>query len=218
MKVLDSLISPRKLCMSFRSFCFQGGIVYSNKVLLMSSTLPRDMAIQGLGHGLEATLTTHKEKVLVASHGLDGELWDPSKDIYLPQRYSPNDIEGKSFCRKTLKRCVGLHSGSSVVVGCICNGDSNTDGLREAVRVALHGGAQSLYCVGHLHGKQRACDELNCAGIKGRTEGISITVPCLSSVTCVKPSVFTETVECRVTLHLGSLVSIYQTGRQSNVC
>lgn len=27
-------------------------------------------------------------------------------------------------------------------VGCICNGDSNTDGLREAVRVALHGGAQ----------------------------------------------------------------------------
>jgi starch synthase len=83
-----------------------------------------------------------REKVLVASHGLDGELWDPSKDIYLPQRYSPNDIEGKSFCRKTLKRCVGLHSGSSVVVGCICNGDSNTDGLREAVRVALHGGAQ----------------------------------------------------------------------------
>jgi starch synthase len=38
----------------------KGGIVYSNKVLLMSSTLPRDMAIQGLGHGLEATLTTHK--------------------------------------------------------------------------------------------------------------------------------------------------------------
>uniref|UniRef100_A0A0E0NMI4 starch synthase n=1 Tax=Oryza rufipogon TaxID=4529 RepID=A0A0E0NMI4_ORYRU len=123
----------------------KGGIVYSNKVLLMSSTLPRDMAIQGLGHGLEATLTTHKEKVLVASHGLDGELWDPSKDIYLPQRYSPNDIEGKSFCRKTLKRRVGLHSGSSVVVGCICNGDSNTDGLREAVRVALHGGAQVIF-------------------------------------------------------------------------
>lgn len=111
-----------------------------------------------------------REKVLVASHGLDGELWDPSKDIYLPQRYSPNDIEGKSFCRKALKRRLGLHSGSSVVVctshclaqktyfclaitvfhevyvvcqfGCICNGDSNTDGLREAVRVALHGGAQ----------------------------------------------------------------------------
>uniref|UniRef100_I1P5C9 starch synthase n=1 Tax=Oryza glaberrima TaxID=4538 RepID=I1P5C9_ORYGL len=123
----------------------KGGIVYSNKVLLMSSTLPRDMAIQGLGHGLEATLTTHKEKVLVASHGLDGELWDPSKDIYLPQRYSPNDIEGKSFCRKALKRHLGLHSGSSVVVGCICNGDSNTDGLREAVRVALHGGAQVIF-------------------------------------------------------------------------
>ncbi|KAF0933460.1 hypothetical protein E2562_018555 [Oryza meyeriana var. granulata] len=123
----------------------KGGIVYSNKVLLMSSTLPRDVAIQGLGHGLEATLTTHKEKVLIASHGFDGELWDPSKDIYLPQRYSANDIEGKSFCRKALKRRLGFQSGSSIVVGCISNGDSNTDGLREAVRVALHGGAQVIF-------------------------------------------------------------------------
>uniref|UniRef100_A0A0D9VMF1 Protein kinase domain-containing protein n=1 Tax=Leersia perrieri TaxID=77586 RepID=A0A0D9VMF1_9ORYZ len=36
------------------------------------------------------------------------------------------------------------HSSSSEV-GCISNGDSNTAGLREAVRVALHGGAQVIF-------------------------------------------------------------------------
>ncbi|XP_006649149.1 probable starch synthase 4, chloroplastic/amyloplastic [Oryza brachyantha] len=120
----------------------KGGIVYSNKVLLMSSTHPRAVVIQGLGHGLEATLTTHKDKVLVASQWLDGEHWDPSKDIYLPHRYSANHIEGKSFCRKALKRRLGFHIDSSIVVGCVYDGYSNIDDLREAVHVALDGGAQ----------------------------------------------------------------------------
>ncbi|KAK8463450.1 hypothetical protein SEVIR_1G365600v4 [Setaria viridis] len=94
----------------------KGGIVYSNKVVLMSSIHSRDVLIQGSRHGLEATLTAHKEKILVASHGLDGELWYPSKDIYLPRRYSANDIEGKSICREALKRRLGFSSGSSIIV------------------------------------------------------------------------------------------------------
>jgi starch synthase len=38
----------------------QGGIVYSNKVVLVSSTHSKDFVIQDLSHGLDATLTTHK--------------------------------------------------------------------------------------------------------------------------------------------------------------
>ncbi|WVZ73220.1 hypothetical protein U9M48_021557 [Paspalum notatum var. saurae] len=119
----------------------EGGIVYSNKVILMSSTHSKDALIQGLRHGLQATLTAHKEKILIASHGLDGELWDPSKDIYLPRQYSANDIEGKSICKEALKRRLGFR-GSSIVVGCICDGDSDIHSLKEAVHVALRRNAQ----------------------------------------------------------------------------
>uniref|UniRef100_A0A0A9D535 starch synthase n=1 Tax=Arundo donax TaxID=35708 RepID=A0A0A9D535_ARUDO len=122
----------------------QGGIVYSNKVVLMSSTHSKDVLLQGLRHGLEATLTAHQEKILVASHGLDGELWDPSKDVYLPRRYSANDIEGKSICREALKRRLGFRGGSSIMVGCICNGDSDIHNLKEAVHVALRKSAQVI--------------------------------------------------------------------------
>ncbi|PUZ78155.1 hypothetical protein GQ55_1G430000 [Panicum hallii var. hallii] len=123
----------------------KGGIIYSNKVILMSSIHSRDVLTRGLRHGLETTLTVHKEKILVASHGLDGELWDPSKDIYLPRRYSANDIEGKSICREALKRRLGFHSGSSIIVGCICDGYSDIHNLKEAVHVALRRSAQVIF-------------------------------------------------------------------------
>ncbi|CAL5056372.1 unnamed protein product [Urochloa decumbens] len=122
----------------------KGGIVYSNKVVLMSSIHSRDVIIQG-SRQLEATLTAHKEKILVASQGLDGELWDPSKDIYLPQRYSANDIEGKSICREALKRRLGFRTGSSIIVGCICDGYSDIHNLKEAVHVALRRSAQVIF-------------------------------------------------------------------------
>lgn len=38
----------------------QGGVVYSNKVVVMSSIYSEGRIIQGLGHGLEPTLASHK--------------------------------------------------------------------------------------------------------------------------------------------------------------
>jgi starch synthase len=55
-----------------------------------------------------------RDKILYASHGLDGELWNPSKDIYLAWQYSTNDIVGKSFCREALKRHLGLSGDLSL--------------------------------------------------------------------------------------------------------
>ncbi|KAF8691683.1 hypothetical protein HU200_040069 [Digitaria exilis] len=86
-----------------------------------------------------------REKIMVSSHGLDGEFWDPSKDIYLPRRYSANDLEGKSICREALKRRLGFHSGSSIIVGCIFDGYSDIHNLKEAVHVALRRSAQVIF-------------------------------------------------------------------------
>ncbi|XP_021314540.1 probable starch synthase 4, chloroplastic/amyloplastic isoform X4 [Sorghum bicolor] len=122
----------------------KGGIVYSNKVILMSSTDSKDSLIHGSRHGLQSTLTTHKEKISVASYGLDGELWDPSKDIFLPRRYSANDIEGKSICRQALRRRLRFNGDSSIIVGCICDDNSDIHSLKEAVHVALRRNSQVI--------------------------------------------------------------------------
>jgi starch synthase len=38
----------------------QGGVVYSNKVVLMSSTHSKDALIQGSRHELQSTLAAHR--------------------------------------------------------------------------------------------------------------------------------------------------------------
>ncbi|EPS65012.1 hypothetical protein M569_09766, partial [Genlisea aurea] len=49
----------------------KGGVVYSNRVILMSSFLSKGEIIDGYGHGLEHTLATHRHKLMIAPHGLD---------------------------------------------------------------------------------------------------------------------------------------------------
>lgn len=122
----------------------KGGVVYSNKVVLMSSTHSKDALIQGSRHELQSTLAAHREKILVASYGLDGELWDPFKDIYLPRRYSANDIEGKSICRQALRCRLRFNGDSSIIVGYICDDNSDVHSLKEAVHVALQRNTQVI--------------------------------------------------------------------------
>ncbi|KAF8406149.1 hypothetical protein HHK36_008229 [Tetracentron sinense] len=94
----------------------KGGVVYSNKVVMMSSVHSKGRVIRSLSHGLESTLAIHKEKFLIAPYGLDDTIWDPSKDIFLPEKYSVDNIKGKAICKVALRQHLGLSGHSSTVV------------------------------------------------------------------------------------------------------
>ncbi|KAL0677365.1 hypothetical protein Bca4012_005346 [Brassica carinata] len=100
----------------------KGGIVYSNKVVIMSSAPSKSIP------GLEPTLAVHKEKLFFAPYGLDNSKWDPSIDVYLPQNYSAENLLGKSTCKVELQRQLGLEeNGSATIVGCIFSEISGVD-------------------------------------------------------------------------------------------
>lgn len=46
----------------------QGGVVYSNKVIIMSSVHTKGHIISALGHGLEPTLAIHKYVLLFKNY------------------------------------------------------------------------------------------------------------------------------------------------------
>ncbi|XP_072993068.1 uncharacterized protein [Typha latifolia] len=124
----------------------KGGIVYSNKVIMMSSTDSRDRLIHSLSHGLEPTLGTHKEKLMVAPYGFDGEKWDPFKDNYLPRNYSAYNIEGKAVCKVALAHRLGLSQRSSILVGCISGfSDVTMDYLKASVQNGITKSAQFIF-------------------------------------------------------------------------
>ncbi|KAK4772631.1 hypothetical protein SAY86_014406 [Trapa natans] len=105
----------------------KGGVVYSNKVIIMSSLHSKGRILCNFGHGLETTLELHKEKLLVAPPGLSSK-WDPCKDIFLPKTYSAGNMEGKIFCKFALQERLSLPVDvSAVLVGCIFEELSDTD-------------------------------------------------------------------------------------------
>ncbi|KAH7669827.1 UDP-Glycosyltransferase/glycogen phosphorylase protein [Dioscorea alata] len=124
----------------------KGGIVYSNKVVLMPSFLSKDKIFHSLSHGLEPTLAIHKEKMLIAPYGYDNAVWDPSLDKFLPAKYSADNIEGKATCKDELRHHLGFQRPSSAVVGCIYSGSSDFDLLSLKLAI-MHCLRRSCQCV-----------------------------------------------------------------------
>ncbi|XP_021743429.1 probable starch synthase 4, chloroplastic/amyloplastic [Chenopodium quinoa] len=120
----------------------KGGVVYSNKVVAMSSMNSKERIIQSLGHGLETTLSIHKDKLVIAPYGFDQTTWDPSRDELLPENYSVSDMNGKAICKGSLQRRMGLiEDASSILVGCIFFEISDVD-LENLMQITALSGIQ----------------------------------------------------------------------------
>ncbi|OWM66155.1 hypothetical protein CDL15_Pgr013372 [Punica granatum] len=106
----------------------KGGVVYSNKVVIVSSFHSKGRIIRDFSHGLEPTLAIHKEKLLVTPPGFDNSKWDPFTDRFLPKTYSADNMEGKVVCKVALQQQVTLPANASVaLVGCILEEVSDID-------------------------------------------------------------------------------------------
>ncbi|KAL7255916.1 hypothetical protein ACSBR1_009949 [Camellia fascicularis] len=125
----------------------KGGIVYSNKVVIMSSMHSKGLIIRSLSYGLESTLAVHKDKLLVAPCGFDNSTWNPSMDHFLPQSYSVDDMKGKAVCKIALQQHVGISENASIItVGCIFSEVSDVDleNLKALVWIASRKGVQFI--------------------------------------------------------------------------
>ncbi|XVE86918.1 hypothetical protein DITRI_Ditri18aG0074200 [Diplodiscus trichospermus] len=126
----------------------KGGIIYSNKVIVISSMHSKGRIIRSMSHGLEPTLALHKEKLLVAPCGFDNSTWDPATDKFLPVNYSTENMRGKDACKVALQMQAGLpEHASSILVGCIISEVSDFDlkNLKAVVWNATKGGAQFVF-------------------------------------------------------------------------
>ncbi|XP_024027043.1 probable starch synthase 4, chloroplastic/amyloplastic [Morus notabilis] len=125
----------------------KGGVVYSNKVVIMSSIHSKSKVIHSLSNGLESTLNIHKDKLVVSPFGFDSSTWDPSKDDSLLENYSVDDMDGKTTCKVALQQYVGFSENSSnIVVGCVFAEVSDVDleNLKAIVWSAIGSGVQFI--------------------------------------------------------------------------
>ncbi|KAI5438002.1 hypothetical protein KIW84_023942, partial [Lathyrus oleraceus] len=96
----------------------KGGVVYSNRVVIMSSIHPKYTIVRNLSHELEPTLNVHRDKLVVAPYGFEKSTWDPTRDYFLPENFNAENMNGKAVCKVALLQQLGLseHSSSILII------------------------------------------------------------------------------------------------------
>ncbi len=86
----------------------KSGIVYADAVTTVSPTYSEEIKKREFGLGMEGVLVNKKDSLFGILNGVDYDIWNPEKDKYIPQNYSPKDMSGKAICKKGLISEMGL--------------------------------------------------------------------------------------------------------------
>ncbi|XP_020978402.1 probable starch synthase 4, chloroplastic/amyloplastic isoform X1 [Arachis ipaensis] len=122
----------------------KGGVVYSNKVLIMSSVHPKHTMVHNLSHGLEPTLNIHWDKLAITPYGFDKSTWNPSSDSFLPENFNAENMNGKVVCKLTLQQRLGLSErASNILVACIFPKGAELD-VQKVKGIILHARQQNI--------------------------------------------------------------------------
>ena len=104
----ESLFTPEGLEFFNQINILKGGIVFSDLVTTVSPRYAEEILTLDAGCGLHNVLQDRHGAVRGVLNGLDYEVWDPQKDKFLSQVYSPDTPEGKKDNKKDLQRLAGL--------------------------------------------------------------------------------------------------------------
>jgi starch synthase len=87
----------------------KGGLVFADKLTTVSPTYAREI-VQSTetGAGLDGLLRHRAQDLTGIMNGVDYQMWSPETDALIDQRYSANDLAGKSVDKAALQRELGL--------------------------------------------------------------------------------------------------------------
>jgi starch synthase len=103
-----SLYNSRQLEWYGRTNLLKGGLVFSDLVITVSPTHAHELRTEKGGFGLDGVFVSLRDRLVGIVNGIDQEVWDPSRDAFIPRRYSPDNLQGKKRCRVALQRATGL--------------------------------------------------------------------------------------------------------------
>jgi starch synthase len=98
----------------------KAGLVYSDLINTVSETYAREIQTSHeYGMGMEGILAARSSDVYGILNGIDYEVWNPAKDDYLKSTFDESDLRGKSRCKKTLQKDLGLSSENVPLMGLV---------------------------------------------------------------------------------------------------
>ena len=100
-------------CINF----LKGGIRFADKLNTVSPNYAREILTPEFGAGLDWLLRERQNDLKGILNGIDTELWNPKKDLIIPEQYSVKDhLVGKEENKKVLVQKAGLSSTQKPVI------------------------------------------------------------------------------------------------------
>lgn len=98
----------------------KAGIVFSDVITTVSKKYREEIQTAEYGYGFEGLLKEKAEKLFGITNGIDYDEWDPSKDKFIIENYSIENLKGKKSCKKDLQKTFNLpQSPDTPVIGMI---------------------------------------------------------------------------------------------------
>jgi starch synthase len=89
--------------------CMKAGINFSDVITVVSHTYAREIQTKEYGCGLDGVLRERRNVLHGIVNGMDNNLWNPEKDVFLVQKYSLKSVTpGKQINRRLMKQKLGL--------------------------------------------------------------------------------------------------------------
>jgi len=113
----------------------KGGIVYADAVSTVSETYAEEITGKELGFGLDGLFRERRDDLYGIVNGIDNETWNPAADRIIPERYTSDDLTGKTACRSELLSLCGQKAAfDEMVIGIVSRLDDQKgfDILEEA--------------------------------------------------------------------------------------
>ncbi len=90
------------------------GVLYASVLTTVSPTYAREIQGPEYGAGLDGLLRERADSVVGILNGVDYTEWNPVTDSLIPHNYGPENLRGKTLCKKKLMAELGLAGGKDV--------------------------------------------------------------------------------------------------------
>lgn len=92
----------------------KGGILFADEVTTVSRKYAQELQTGEFGYDLAPFFAKIGNRLHGIPNGVDYDNWDPSSDPLIPHNYSPEDMGGKSRCKRELQGLMGLEQDGGV--------------------------------------------------------------------------------------------------------
>jgi starch synthase len=86
----------------------KGGILFSDFISTVSRKYASEIQTEEFGCGLEGVLRKRGDRLYGILNGVDYEAWNPATDKLIAANYTPQDLRGKTTCKKALLERMGI--------------------------------------------------------------------------------------------------------------